>query len=354
MVSNQNANLSPFYQTIVDGVIDQGPCGVSLEYDPGFLLLQGRLQPKMGAEYGDFVEAAEPINWGEVERDCRTLLQKSLDVRLIITLARCRIRQHGAVELAAGLAALIHVLVTWPDDLHPQLIDEGEFEPLMRANAFSELTDSDGFLADVRHLLLPNALGLTVTIKDYEKSFSVPRDENALSEAAITALHHEWCEHPSSSITALGTANALVAQLSQLLSSQLGDSAPDLDRLAAVLRLFDFDNEPCTTPSEQPLQEIATLPAEPESGCNEMKDTRSEQMPTVVNTPVMRRRAVINNRDDALESLKDVRAWFSRMEPGSPVILLLQFAEKMMGKSFGELLRCMPMDMVSQLENNKE
>lgn len=353
-MSNQNSTLSPFYHSLIEGVVGEGPCGVSLEYDPAFLLLQGRLQPKMGAEYGDFVEAAEPVNWGEVERDCRTLLQKSLDVRLLITLIRCRMRQQGAVELAAGLAALMHLLVQCPDELHPQLIDEGEFEPLMRANAFSELTDADGFLADVRTLTLPNPLGLTVTIKDYERSCAVPRDENALSEAALTALQHAWREHAEPAISALSTASVLVAQLSQQLSTQLGEHAPDLDRLDALLRLFTFDQEGVFPPSSPLLQEATPVPTGFENGPDDLEDAQPDRPLPVVTMPTAVRSAVISSRDDALVRLREVRAWFSLMEPSSPVILLLEFAEKMTGKSFGELLRCMPMDMVSQLENDKE
>ncbi|WP_446029530.1 hypothetical protein [Lelliottia amnigena] len=59
----------------------------------------------------------------------------------------------------------------------------------------------------------------------------------------------------------------------------------------------------------------------------------------------------ITSRAHAFAALKEVQAWFVGAEPGSPVILLLQFAIKTSGKSFTELLQLLPADVVSHLNN---
>ncbi len=79
-------------------------------------------------------------------------------------------RQVGVGALQEGLEAILWCLDTWPDQLHPQLFDEGEFEPLMRGNAFAELEDIDGFIADFRNQQLPKAAGVQLSIKEFEKS----------------------------------------------------------------------------------------------------------------------------------------------------------------------------------------
>lgn len=353
-MNNQNNNLSPYYQTILNSFCGSAPCGESLEYDPAFLLLQSRLQPRMEAEYGDFIEAAEPINWSEVERDCRTLLLKSLDVRLIITLIRCRMRQHGAVELAAGLNMLNMLLQTWPDDLHPQLMDEGDYEPLMRANAFSELNDSEGFIADVRNLPLPTCSGLSVNVREFEKACIGPRDGSALPEAAIAALRQEWQENWCNDIAAFSFAQDELGMLRQLLSTLPDDIAPDFDRLAQILALFSQQSIHLTCDEHlSPAPSVLSM-VEPEATSETAAAVieRADTMP-VGSAPVPSRSVPVN-RDDALARLREVRAWFRAVEPSSPIILLLDFAEKTAGKSFAELIRVIPTDMVSQLENDKE
>lgn len=349
---NENMTLSNYYQTIINSFAGQAPCGTSLEYDPAFLLIQSRLQPKLGAEYGDFVEAAEPINWSEIERDCRTLMLKSIDIRLVNILMRCRIRLDGATALADGLEALTALLLTYPDDLHPQLTDEGEFEPLMRANAVAELEDTDGFLMDVRNLVIPNALGLTVTLKEYEKALIGPRDENTLPETAIAALQQEWSEQENATINAFLRASAQLKQLQQLLENSLGDAAPDLGRLGQLVTLFDKCEAPANIPMPPDPEPVEPSVTPIEQNTYIPESQTDVQEPTVIhsNKPP----SGINNRTVALARLREVRRWFEEVEPSSPAILLLAFAEKTAGKSFAELIRSIPMEMVSQLESDKE
>lgn len=62
----------------------------------------------------------------------------------------------------------------------------------------------------------------------------------------------------------------------------------------------------------------------------------------------------IQNRADALARLIEVREWFTAMEPSSPVIALLAFSEKTIGKSFGELLQFIPQELISKLNEGQE
>ena len=105
---NQYKSLtcSDYYQPLMQPIPGSSPCGEAVDYDPAFIMLQSRLQPKIAAEYGNFVEAAEPVNWTETERDCLALLQKSKDIRLVVILIRCRMRKCGLSALAEGTEAL--------------------------------------------------------------------------------------------------------------------------------------------------------------------------------------------------------------------------------------------------------
>ncbi len=346
-------NCSEYYQHLMHPVSDDAPCGESLDYDPAFIMLQSRLQPKLGAEYGSFVEAAEPVNWAEIERDSLELLQKSRDARLIIILMRCRLRKIGLAAIAEGLEALNALLHTWPDDFHPQLLDEGEFTPILRANAFTELEDTTGLLADLRNQPLPKAAGLQISVKEFEKAHQVPREEDALSDVAVASLLNDWQINAHEAISSLKQAHGFIQEIKKKLTATLDYEAPGLNVLENILSLFScgFDDNATSLsqsdsegPSEysEPLYAPAVVPA-------------SQGIVSYSTAPgVSSARKRIASRDDALRSLQEVRNWFAVTEPSSPLIPVLKYAEESIGKNFSDLLKMYPPEIVALLNDNKE
>lgn len=354
---NQTYHLtcSDYYQPLMSSIAGSDACGETLDYDPEFILLQSRLQPKQDVEYGNFFEAAEPINWAETERECQTLLQKSKDVRLIIILMRCRLRKVGLAALAEGLEALHALLCAWPDDLHPQLLDEGEFAPMLRSNAFAELEDANGLLADLRNQPLPKASGLQITIKEFEKAHQVPREEGALSDTAMAAIIHEWQLNARDNLFPLTQAYGFLMEIKSMLADTLAHDAPEFAVLGNLLVFFanDFSGvtpAPVVSPSivedETPqVQEIAKRPV--------------GVAPAAVDLPpgapaVASARRAIDSRADALHRLQEVRSWFAMTEPSSPLIQVLKYAEESIGKSFADLLKMYPPEIVAMLNHEKE
>lgn len=354
MAEINTAQLSSYYQHLSEAIAGELPCGENLEYDAGFIMLQSKLQPRLDVEYGNFVEAAEPVNWAEIERECLALLQKSKDIRLVIALIRCRTRQVGLSALNEGLQAVRYLLQAFPVDLHPQLLDEGEFEPLMRANALSELEDANGLLADIRNQALPKAAGLQITVKEFEKANASPREEGALPEATVTALLHEWDEREDKTIHSLREAWTCLTQIKDELGDSLGHDTPDFARLEPLLNLF-------VTSSWQPSAPVDIVPfeSEPEqevaAAADDVvdEDKPAEQSQTISPPRVVAQKG-IESRSDALLKLREVRTWFTRTEPSSPVILLLEFAESTVGKSFPELLKILPSEIIEKLALEKE
>lgn len=375
-MSVQNiAENTGYYRNLMQPIPGDNPCGLDLEYDSAFLMLQTKLQPKLTAEYGDFVEVAESINWTDTERKCLELLAKARDVRLFIILIRCRMRQIGVSAVQEGLEALIYCLNLWPEDLHPQLLDEGEFEPFMRANAFADLDDIDGFIADLRNQLLPKAAGMQISVKEFEKAHSFPREEGALDEGTMEAIQHEWLTRSDSAIASLQKAYALLLELAARLRGSLGDLTPDFVRLASLLRHFGSDDmapltafempEYLAVPEENPPYEITAEPSGVETAPPIVAEIGSEapyfqpQSPAILQPAPMPIQVPpqpkgIQSRADALSRIIEVRQWFAASEPSSPVIALLSFSEKTIGKSFGELLQIIPQELISKLDAGQE
>lgn len=351
---------SNYYQHLLQPLSQDNPCGENLEYVPDFIMLQSRLQPKLAAEYGDFVEAAEPINWTETERECLDLLQKSKDVRLIIILMRCRLRRIGLAAIAEGTEVLAALLSIWPDDLHPQLLDEGEFTPILRANAFAELEDPEGLITDIRNQLLPKAAGLQITLREFEKAHLFSREPGTLSETAVTGLIHEWHLNAQDALRPLVQAYHFVVQIKQTLVATLKDEAPELATLTAILALFCKEFGSLEPVSEQAVEVTPSASIiHVETNASSLDET-SESAPKVVisdpapQAPIQTLRRDINNRADALQTIKEVRSWFGMTEPSSPLILLLKYAEDSIGRNFADLTKMYPPEIIAILSQEKE
>ncbi|MDK9361830.1 MULTISPECIES: type VI secretion system protein TssA [Lelliottia] len=327
-----------YYQHLLEPIPGPSPCGEDLEYNPAFVLLQSRLQPRLEAEYGQFTETANPVNWADIERDCHALLAKSRDIRLIIILIRCRLRTTGLRALSEGFQALLALLQQWPNELYPLLHDEGEFEPLLRANALNELDDHSGLLNDIRHYPLPKVVGTQCLVKDIERALAIPRDESALPEATVQAMQNAWRDGGDNDIASLSQARLQLQTLSALLADSLGDSAPGF---LPTLRLLALFTDPEVTPASEPALPIPAPPSAPES-------TPVYQPATVAQASPAKE---ITSRAQAFATLNAVQAWFMGAEPGSPVILLLDFAIKTSGKTFSELLQLLPVEIVAHLTN---
>ncbi|EKM0371969.1 ImpA family type VI secretion system protein [Cronobacter turicensis] len=337
-----------YYQPLMQPLPGAFSCGVNLEYDPDFILLLSRLQPRLDAEYGHFTEAAEPVNWAEAERDCHALFQRSKDLRLMIILMRCRLRQIGLPALEEGLTALFSLIKRWPDDIHPQLYDEGEFDPLMRINALNELEDIHGLIGDLRNQILPKAAGTQITLKIFEKSHAVPRESDALPEIMLSTLRLEWKTHNDPVINSLQAAKAWLDRIKSLLPGFAGADLPDFPQLSQLLMLFSSHSGQPSLSAQQPE---ALMPAISENDVLPSLTISGEEPTPAIASGNQQN---IRSRAEALSRIKEIRAWFLNTEPSSPVIPLLAFTEQTIGMGFNELLKFIPAELISRLDTEKE
>lgn len=319
------------------------PCGISIDDDPQFLLLLAGLQPKAYAQYGDFYEPAESVNWAETAASARRLLCRSKDIRLFIILMRCRIRLTGAAALENGLSLLLTLLKKWPEPLHPQLFDEEEFTPQLRANAFGELNDSHGILADIRQLRLPKTAEGQISVRDVEKACRYQPADAALLAQRIPLLRQQWACSEDTTYRDLSQAHQTAEQLVSLIREDLGEEAPDLTGLLSLLKLFS--PVPPLRSSVQPVAECP--PTDVPAATNLPGNAEPSSAPLLV--PAL---PFISDRQSACARLEEVRLWLRDAEPGSPVIPLLAYAERSIGRNFAELVAMYPPEILLLLKDN--
>ncbi|WP_241627642.1 ImpA family type VI secretion system protein [Rosenbergiella epipactidis] len=344
-----------WYLPLLQPAAGSSACGESLEYDPAFIMLQGQLQPRLGAEYGDFVEAIDPVNWADVERAARTLLSKSKDVRLIIVLMRCRLQSIGLPAVNEGINALLHLVTQWPQEFHPLPTDEGEYVPILRANAFAELGSPEGYLAELRLKPLPRTNGLQLSLRDVERALIGPADEHTQSEVTVKAIIQTLRNDPA--ILSLQHAAENLRALQVILEQSLGNDAPDFSALTSLLALFSTDNSIVLPENSQTTLLVANDPmpsAEPKHVTlqpNLFQKAEDPPFHTVSTAATALSTAAINNRGEALRRLDQLSNWFSETEPSSPAILLLTLTKITVGKSFLELLDILPAELIANLKS---
>jgi predicted component of type VI protein secretion system len=135
---------------------------------------ENQVAAKAEAQYGNFVGSPEPVNWSDVDRDCRRLMMRSKDIRLAVLFIRCRSRLAGAAGLAEGTGLLAVWLAAFPDEIHPQPGVDADRDAALeiRMNALQALTDPGGLLADAREIALVRSTATRLQVRDVERAFA--------------------------------------------------------------------------------------------------------------------------------------------------------------------------------------
>jgi type VI secretion system protein ImpA len=332
------------------------PCGPHLEYDAEYAILSTRMMPQAEAQYGDFVSKPEGPDWADVERDCRRLLTRSKDISVLIWLARCRTHLAGAEGLAEALGMLLAVVQRFPDDVHPQLLIDGETDPAVRGNALAALGDPEGLIADIRDLVVTSGTGTRLTLRDVERALSIPRATEAMSAEAVQLQLDELGAQGHPSIRALAAAATCLEQIDRWSHAHLDDHAPDLQVSLRLLGYFnlpvlsDVPTDPACEVVPAPNENASTSPTVPTHvPVTPVAISVSPQMPDVgVSSSTSFVGTHVDQREQVRACLQAARTWLEQHEPSSPVAILLKQAERFLGKRYSEVAHAIPADLLAR------
>lgn len=332
------------------------PCGPDLEYDPEFVVLAAKVAARTEAQYGDFVGSPEPVNWSDVDRDCRRLMIRSKDIRFAVLYTRCRTRLANAGGLAEGLALLAAWLDVFPDTLHPQPgVDSDRDAALeIRMNALQSLTDADGLLADVREIELTRSTAARLQVRDVERAFAHPRSSDALAPESVTRQLDDLRAQQPARLAGFEEALRSLESIAAWCDANLGEYVPDftpLRRLLPHLTAGDGQSDaanPATAAITALLSEGDAQPAEvADSAATGVADDACA--PT--NFSTLRQSTKPSSRQDALELIRDARHWFEHHEPSSPIPVLLRRAEQFVGRRYAEVVAAIPSELLAQWDS---
>lgn len=333
---------------ILTAIPGDNPSGVDLRWEP----LYDQIKNARTVEEDMLGQASEDeVNWSDVAQlaiDALTNRSKHLMVGAWLTEAL--IALYGFAGLRDGLRIIGGLLEQFWDGVYP-LPDDGDLEP--RAAPLVWLMDAD------RGARLPNRIREIPLLPHPEESFSwlywksrypAPKGENEDEEAFArrktlaeererrfeSAAASIEVQHMQSLLEDIQDAKSALGDFERVAEERLGDLAPSgrafrqaLDECEALVRRIVRDKGGFVE---------ATAETEADSGEG-----------SAAAAPAARGMAgPIQSREDAFRRLAEVSAFLRRMEPQSPVPLLIDRAISWGQMPFDQLLREMIKDQAAR------
>jgi type VI secretion system protein ImpA len=318
------------------------PTGADLEYDPDFLALERAAAPRAERAIGDSVKAAEEPDWDEVTSLATGLLERSRDLRVATHLATAWMRTGGLPGWAAGLALVRGLLENHWDGVHPQLDAEDDNDPTARVNAVATVANPLGLLGYFRSTPFVQSPRLgRFSLRDLRianGSLKVDGGDGAMPsmteiEACCLDCPEEQLADTLAAITRiLDDAKAI----DQIFNERIGTAGPDLKPLLSdsyELKKFVESQVLRRNPAAADDADGETDGAEPSA------TGARTGAPGRIETP-----------QDVLRRLDELCEYYARCEPSSPVPLLLRRAQRLVGKTFLDLLRDLAPGGVNEME----
>jgi type VI secretion system protein ImpA len=314
------------------------PCGPDLEYDPAFMALDTASRGKPEQQFGDTLIPAQEPNWRDMQAQAKALLERTRDLRVAVHLLRAETRLDGTDGFCGGIR-LVHGLLQhhWAA-VHPQLDAGDNDDPTMRMNALAPLVDAATVLADLRAARVGHDRFLTVRHLELSLGKVEPHgDESVPAEAQLAEAAASMAQQPGDPLATLQAAHDAVRGIEAVIDQRVGAAgAPELrplrlltQNLAAFVQLGRGHAAPATSDGDvQPSANGAAVPAATPSG----------------------RMDAIHTRADAVKALERVCEWIDRNEPTNPAPLLIRRAQRLMGKSFMDIIRDLAPDSLKDVE----
>ncbi|HYA39713.1 MAG TPA: type VI secretion system protein TssA [Syntrophobacteraceae bacterium] len=323
-----------------------------LEHDPVFMELELDIQGTSPVEVqGKIVQEGKDPNWSECAEKALELLGRAHDLRVAVLLTRALLNTDGLQGLHYGLKLICGYLEHFWETVYPQLDPDEDNDPTERVNILESLSDWGLVIAPLmkvqlcfsraagsvtlRHYRIASAKTSELTLSPEEVSAppTLPSIEGAFADSSLESIQSTF--HEASG--ALAEAKRLELFMNRKVGS---DRAPDLKRLIRVLAEIEglvqeylFKRAPLVSATvEKPGKE----PLSPE------KYERTT-------TTSVRSFDMIEKREDVLELLEQICAYYELFEPASPVPLLLKRAMRLVTMNFLEILEDMAPESLAQI-----
>lgn len=316
---------------------DATPTGPNCEYDPAFTALEQIAMPTPERAIGDSLKAAQEPDWDKVTSAAEALLTRTKDLRVAVHLTAARTRRLGLAGWAAGLGLVRGLLEQYWDDLHPQLDADDGNDPTARANAVMPLGDPQSTLGYFRTTTFVQSPRLgRFSLRDLRVAMgAINASPSADGTPAPTLVDLEACcmdcpdEQLPESAAMLAVAHEHALCITALLREKLGTASPDMGHLCGdIEELKKFvDAQLMRRFPDRVTDGSASAEATPDSHGDPMDQAQHSA------------HGKITGHDAVIRHIDEICEYYERVEPSSPVPILLKRARRLVGKSFVEVLK---------------
>ena len=314
---------------LLSPISTENPVGDDLSYDEVFLELYRIAAGKPEQQVGNTVIPAAEPNWTALHNKSIECLARTKDLRAVMHLAMSATKLEGLSGFRDGIALLRGIIEKYWDKVHPQLDPEDGNDPTLRINTLAALTDRDTFLRAVRETPLTDSRTLgRFSLRDIEMAAgetptppsadpNAPKPEMKTIDAAFEDTPTEFLQTRAANL-----ANAL-ADIKAIDNS--------LTKAVGAGQAFS-------------LKELESLLARQQAHIKRHLENRPPQQPPGPNpdpdaTPIPPIHADhIRCREDVVRMLERICDWYVKNEPGSPVPVLLNRAQRMVTMNFLQIV----------------
>lgn len=336
-------------ESLLSEVSAEAPCGEDLSYDQSFLALEDMVRTKSpGGVVEGVEEAAEEPNWREVRQKSLELLQRSKDLRIAMYLTLALLKKEGIPGLRDGLSLLGALLERFWDHVYPQLDPEDNYDPLERMNILQSLSPTSVSQQDPMKFkqrlaevpLCSSARMGRFSFRDIQLAkgeIAVSGEEQTPPDMSVidAAFQDTTLDELVATSQAVAQAIEHAAGITSVFSERTSEGqAPDLSGFQTVLRNIQ-------TCLQGHLEKRGGGPIGEGAG-------EAAAGPETTGAPAFT--GEIRSPKEALLALERICQYFDRHEPSSPVPLLLRRAQRLISKSFLEVIKDFCPDAMGQVE----
>lgn len=325
-------------------VSEDSPSGEDLEYDPVFQEMEVMMETTAEQEFGDTIIPGSGPDWKGVAAQVEDLNKRTRDLRVLTCGALADLSLKGLKVFSDSLESLNTCIETFWDSIHPQLDVEDDNDATMRLNALQILNDYEmvSFGLERAPLLEVRGLG-SFSLRDIEiaEGKTTPVGDETVHDIAL--IQGAFGDAEADVISVLGEGvRGSISQLKRAstLWDKLATNAPGLE-FGEILKVLEEIRQAVEKYAPQ-----AAVESEEGAEGEGADETQVEGgAGTAGSVPLS---GSINNRTDVVKAIDKICDYYTTHEPSSPIPLLLRRAQRLVAKSFVEILEDMAPDGVAQ------
>lgn len=327
-------------------VSEDQPCGIYYEQDQNCYVDYKEIENAASGEeervMGDSQILAQEPNWNEICNQSIEFFEKSKDLTIACYLTLGWLKKNKLIGLTRGLELIESLIVNYWEEVHPQLVIDGDYDPDYRINALNQLPSEQLLTALMEiDLVSSRQLGsfcyrkLLIAqgeIELVEGDGNRPPNLAEIEHAFLATDQDLLLDNANDIESALKLVENIESKITDSIDSNHYLKWEALKKTLNGMHAF-YQQGMTKLPVGNSVDEVAE-PSEAETEIGPVK------LQTIAGT--------IQSRADVVRTIDMICDFYQSNEPSSPIPLLLQRVQRLVDKDFLTILQDIAPDGVSQ------